>query len=237
MEEIRVSPDISLYHAGPPLDLGPLPSLFYFALSGPDTLTLDPFNQPVHFLRGQMIRIFSLTLPAHEESLPAAHAMQAWADTFARGHDPLAPFLDQCQTALDFALTNGFADPTKLSTAGLSRGGLIAFHLAARDPRFRKILAYAPVTKLGALKEFAGKPNPYDALHLAPKLADRHIRFYIGNRDIRVSTQNCFDFAIALVQACKHSSPPIELILFPSIGRDGHGTSPETFQSGVQWIL
>ena len=42
---------ISIYHVGPPLELGPLPTFFYFALSGEESLTLNPYNQPVSFLR------------------------------------------------------------------------------------------------------------------------------------------------------------------------------------------
>lgn len=239
---LTVAPDVTLYHAGPALDHGPLPSLFYFALSGPDSLTLDPFNQPVAALQGRMIRIFSLTLPAHENGLPATEAMSVWAEELAKGTDRLNPFLDSIQSAIDFAIRERFVDPAKMAAAGLSRGALIAAHAAARDERFRFLLAFAPLTRLSALKEFASLKNndlahSFDLAHLAPRLFNRHTRLYIGNHDTRVGTRDCFDFAMALVEQKKtHHPPQVEMIITPSLGRDGHGTAPEIFQQGSAWL-
>jgi esterase FrsA len=240
--ELSVAPGIDLYHAGPALDHGPLPSLFYFALSGPDSLSLDPFNQPVQFLRGKMIRVFSLTLPAHENKLPPTAAMQTWAEDYARGADPLGEFLDNCAAAVAFAIEQKFADPKKLAAAGLSRGGLAALHAAARDERFRSVLAFAPITKLSALKEFHSlktQAQVFDAENVADSLCDRSVRLYIGNCDTRVDTRSCFEFASALAQKAiqrKIRSPQIEFIMTPSIGMHGHGTSPEIFKQGADWI-
>lgn len=239
---LTVAPDITLYHTGPALDHGPLPSLFYFALSGPDSLTLDPFNQPVAALQGRMIRIFSLTLPGHENGLPATEAMSLWAEELAKGADRISPFLDTVQLAIDFAIRERFVDTAKMAAAGLSRGALIAAHAAARDERFRFLLGFAPLTRLSALKEFAplkGHPlvHSFDLTHQAPRLSDRHTRLYIGNHDTRVGTRACFDFAMALVEHKKtHHAPQVELIITPSLGRDGHGTAPETFQQGAAWL-
>ena len=239
--ELKVAPNINLYHVGPPLDLGPLPSLFYFSLSGPDSLGLDPFNQPVQFSLGRMIRIFSLTLPAHENDLPPTQALKVWAEDYAKGADPLGEFLNQCALAVDFAIREKFGDPEKLAVAGLSRGGLLAFHLAAQDERFKSILAFAPITRLSKMKEFVSlKPNPFfEAENLAESLCDRSVRLYIGNQDVRVGTRFCFDFAMALTDCAKQKkirSPQIECFITPSIGIDGHGTSPEVFRQGTDWI-
>lgn len=238
---LKVRNDLTLYHSGPSLDHGPLPSLFYFALSGPDSLCLDPYSQPVQFLSSQMIRVFSLTLPAHENNLPATQAVETWSQDYERGQDPIGEFLEDCAAAVSFAIEQKFADPKKLAAAGLSRGGLIAFHLAARDDRFRHILAFAPVTKLSKVKEFSNRnlDPSLDAELLAPSLADRHFRIYIGNRDTRVGTRSCFDFAMALTEnaaAKKIRTPQIEMIITPSIGQHGHGTSPEVFRQGADWI-
>lgn len=230
---LTVAPDITLYHSGPALDHGPLPSFFYFALSGPDSLTLDPFNQPVQFLDGKMIRVFSMTLPGHEANLPAAGATALWASDI----NSIDRFLDQAQRAVEFAIREKFVDPNKMATAGLSRGGFIAAHLAAREERFRFLLGFAPLTRLGKLKEFAGhKDTGLDLIHLAAALSDRHVRLYIGNDDTRVGTRDCFDFATALVEKKKTRVSQVELFITPSIGQMGHGTSPEIFQQGANWI-
>ncbi len=235
---LAVTPSLTLYHTGPALDHGPLPSLFYFALSGPDTLCLDPFNQPVQFLHGKMIRIFSLTLPGHENNLPATQAMSLWAEDFQKGQDFLSPFFDAIQQAIDFAVKERFADPNKLSAAGLSRGAFVAAHVAARDPRFRHLLGFAPLTRLSKIREFAHFDSPlansFDLTELAPLLADRHVRLYIGNHDTRVGTRDCFDFAMSLVDHKKKAH--VELNIYPSIGQMGHGTPPEIFKQGALWI-
>jgi esterase FrsA len=236
---------VTLYHTGPALDHGPLPAVFYFALSGPDSLTLDPFNQPVRFLMDQKIRLFSLTLPGHENSLPATQAIQLWAEDMARGIDCLGNFLEQAETAFHFALAKQLIDPHKCAAAGLSRGGFLAAHFAARLEKVRFLLAFAPITKLHKAKEFAEhKDDPkvlrWDLEHLAPSLCDRHVRLYIGNCDTRVGTRSCFDFAESLVTQAVHKkirSPQIELFLTPSIGQMGHGTSPEVFRQGADWLV
>lgn len=238
---LTVAPDVTLYHTGPALDHGPLPSLFYFAISGPDSLTLDPFNQPVQFLHGKMIRVFSMTLPGHENNLPATGAMAIWAEEMSHGIDRVSPFLDSIQLAVDFAIREKFVDPHKMATAGLSRGGFIAAHLAARDERFRFLLGYAPLTRLTRIKEYAHlQHNPlalsFDLTHLAEKLTDRHVRLYIGNNDTRVGTRECFDFAMSVVEHKKVRSSQVELFITPSIGQMGHGTSPEVFRQGADWI-
>ncbi len=241
---LAVTPDLPLFHFGPPLDHGPLPSFFYFALSGPDSLCLDPFNQPVQFLQGKMIRVFSMTLPGHEANLPAENAILLWAEDIARGMDPIGSFLDNTAAAVDFAIRERFADPKRLAVGGLSRGGFIAAHVAARDVRFQFLLGFAPLTRLSTLKEFASmRDHPLikdlDLENLSPSLAKLHSRFYIGNRDTRVGTRACFDFAMSLVEAAhahKIRTPQVECFITPSMGRDGHGTSPEVFQDGAAWV-
>jgi len=242
--ELSVAPDLFLYHAGPSLDLGPLPAVFYLALSGPDSLCTDPYNQPIQFLSGKMIRCFSLTLPAHEAKLSPLDALKTWAEDFSRGIDPLKPCIDQIEATLDFAIHHRFVDPHHVAIAGLSRGGLIAAFAMEKEPRFRYHLSFAPLTKLGCAKEFHHlKDSPlvqsYSALKTAPLIADRRHRLYVGNRDQRVSTKSCFDFAMALVEEAHKAgvrTPPVELIITPSIGRDGHGTPPEVFRQGADWL-
>ena len=241
--EIHVGPDLTLYHVGPPLDLGPLPSFFYFSLSGPDSLCLDPFNQPVQFLHGKMIRVFSMTLPGHESNLPPTKAMEVWADDFAKKRNPIMEFLNSFETALDFVIREKFVNPHKMGVGGLSRGGFIAFHAAAREERLKFVLAFAPITKLHMVKEFRTLHDDpvvqsLDAIHLSQSLAGKHLRLHIGNHDTLVGTRSSFDFAMSVVEASlvKTRSPQVEFSLHPSIGHQGHGTPPEIFRQGADWM-
>lgn len=241
---LNALPNLPIFHIGPALDHGPLPSFFYFALSGSDSLCLDPFNQPVQFLAGKMIRIFSMTLPGHEADLPRENAISLWAEDMAKGMDPIGSFLDSISIAVDFAIREQFVDPKRMGIGGLSRGGFIAAHAAARDERFRFLLGFAPLTRLSLLKEFASMQNHplvkgLDVEHLQNALAERHCRFYIGNRDTRVGTRACFDLAMSLTEAAhaqKIRTPQVECFITPSIGKDGHGTSPEIFRQGALWM-
>lgn len=241
---LPISASQILYFTGPAAEEGPLPALFYFALSGTDSLTLDPFNQPVQFLQGKRMRIFSLTLPGHENQLPPTEAIDRWAQLFSKGKNCLSEFLDQAQEALEVAIEQKLIDPHHIAVSGLSRGGFIAAHLAAREKRIRHLLGFAPLTSLKNTKEFSAlQENPLvhsmELEHLNEALYDRHIRLYIGNQDTRVSTRSCFEWVMALVEKAKENrlrSPQIELILTPSIGHQGHGTSPATFQRGISWL-
>lgn len=236
--------DIDVLYVGPPLSAGPLPTLFYFSLNAKESLCLDPFNQPVAYLSSLPMRIFSITLPGHEEGLIPTEALNLWARVSAGGGDPVAMFVEKVKYVVETLEDQGLLLPGRTAVAGLSRGAFIAAHAAAAIPQFKWILGFAPLTKLSYAREFeAMAQDPRIELlgleHLVDKLIDRSLRFYIGNLDTRISTRFCFDFIEKLSQAASRNqirSPNVELIISPSIGRDGHGTSREVFHQGAQWI-
>jgi hypothetical protein len=245
MKTIAIASDLDLYYTGPSIDEGACPALFYFCLSGPDTLTEHPYNQIVKFLSDQPIRVFSLTLPAHEQGYPPDEALTSWVEEMKRGRDPLEKFLHQCETALDYLLQHKLILSDKVSAAGLSRGALLAALFCARNEKIHTLLGFAPLTNLQSTSEFQPIHHlpivqKYNISLYARELSQKSIRFYIGNHDQRVGTRVCFECVEQLVQACVEQnirSPQIELIISPSIGHLGHGTSTEKFQQGADWIL
>lgn len=213
---------------GPPLKEGPLPALFYFALSAEDSLGKNPYNQPVQFLQGLPLRIFSITLPAHENSFPAEEAMNVWAERTKRGDALIPSFIEEVKETIE-RLKPHF---TSCAVAGLSRGAFIACHVAAACQKFTHILGYAALTQL----DYAPDLNLET---LSSKLFNRKIRFYIGNHDTRVGTERAFSFIHTLAKEANRNrirNAPIEMIIGPSIGYQGHGTSPDVFQAGVDWL-
>ena len=241
MNTLNIRKDLTLYHVGPPLENGALPAIFYFALSAKSSLTQDPFNQPIQFLNDKPIRFFSLDLPAHENDKSPHDALASWAQDIANGQDILNPFLENVLEALQYGIDQNLIDPAQVGVAGLSRGGFLASHLAAREPRFKAILEFAPLTDITHSKDLhpvAANPiiESLNLAHLTDKLADRKIRFYIGNKDTRVDTRSCTELALRLSHASTLRIPQIELIMSPSIGQMGHGTAPETFRSGALWL-
>jgi len=242
---LQVSKEICLYHTGPSLDKGPMPGIFYFALSGEDSLCLDPFNQVVQFLTEYPVRVFSLTLPGHEADLPAEDALNVWAEDIRKGVNIFSEFSQMAIEAINFTVEENFVNDDQIALAGLSRGGFLASHVAAKDPRARFILLFAPLTVLGNAKEFQEmRDHPIvqssNLLQIAESICDRHIRIYIGNRDQRVDTRSAFDLLEKLSEAAFQSkirSAQIEMMISPSIGHLGHGTAPHIFKSGSDWLI
>lgn len=242
--ELITPKGLRIFHRGPALFLGPLPSLFYFTLTGQDSLATDPYNQPITALGNELIRAFSLTLPGHNTGEPASVGIDFWAHQIALGEDPITPFLRQCSDALDFLLSEQLIKAGYIAAVGLSRGAFIATHWAAVDPRIQIILGFAPLVNLDHLEEFHHNPpalahslSLIERVHL---LVGKQLCFFIGNHDTRVSTDNCFSFITKLAKVSYKEgirSPPIEMHILPSIGHRGHGTSPEAFRQGTVWLL
>ncbi|VHO03886.1 hypothetical protein [Candidatus Rhabdochlamydia sp. T3358] len=237
-QQLNLASDIQLEYLGPSVDLGPLPAVFYFALSAKDSLSLDPFNQPAVYLSQFPLRIFSITLPYHEEGKPATKGLTEWAVAMQKGENLLGNYLKKIQNAIRLLLSQELMLPNKIATMGLSRGALIAAHVAANNAEIPYWLGFAPLTKLSYLQGFSDLVS-WDLMHIVDLLSVKKIRCYIGNRDIRVGTRNCFDLIEALVETAyqkRSLSPPIELRILPSIGHHGHGTAKETFHHGAKWI-
>jgi esterase FrsA len=224
---------------GSPLDTGPLPAVFYFALSAHDSLHLDPYNQPAIYLRSPSLRVFSVTLPGHD-ILPPTKALRFWAEEIHQGRDVIHTFVQEVAAYIHLLIQQQVIDPEKIGMMGLSRGAFIAAHAAALLPEVSYVLGFAPLTHLEHAQEFKDlNVKKWDLTHLAGELYNRTVRFYIGNRDKRVGTESCFKFISALSDTAfehKISSSPIELIIGPSIGHKGHGTSSEVFRHGTAWL-
>lgn len=241
------NPFLSTYYIGPSIEQGPLPALFYFALSAKDSLLLDPFNQPIQALsplaHAGLIRIFSVTIPGHEGNLPKELAIKHWVDLILQGIDPISPFIRNLTLLIDDLLEKNVLVKDLIVCSGLSRGGYIATMLAAHHKLCNKVVGFAPLTRLKSTEFDHLQSHPIVALldlfnHL-DSLSHTRIRYYIGNRDTRVGTQNAVDLITSLAtiaheKRIKGSS--FELIMSDSIGYMGHGTSEEVFLQGVSWI-
>lgn len=244
MDRLLTPSGLDVFHLGPSLEKGPLPSFFYFALSGEESLTLAPLCAPVESFQGTEVRCFSFTLPYHGSDFATNEAMTLWGDALRNGTNFFEKFLEQAKENIDFLIHAGYVDANKMAIGGLSRGGFIACQLAARVSQFTTIVAFAPLTTLVLMEEFRlhGSTPLAESLaliHQVPALVGRHLRFYIGNRDHRVGTKQCFHFIEELTEASYqqgHRSPAVELIISPSIGHKGHGTSSEIFKAGAEWV-
>lgn len=195
---------------GPPLSEGPLPTVIYFALSAEESLHLDPFDQPVKALKDEPMRIFSFTLPHHEDQ---KRDLSNWNETII--HD----FVHMVKAKLPDL------NASSLGVMGLSRGAMMACRLAAICPEITHVLGFAPMTTY-----LEGIEN---------HLWNRTLRFYIGNVDTRVGTDRCFETFHKIALKAKEErvqSAPLELLISPSIGFKGHGTPKHIFIDGAHWM-
>lgn len=239
--QIKVTDTMTFSYVGPTLEKGPLPTVFYFALSAKDSLETHPYNQPAYFLHSDTCRIFTVTLPGHEEGRRPEGALTYWAKKMGEGVDLLTPFFQEVKQGIDTLLKKGLIVENLFGAIGLSRGAFVALHVAALCNAIQFVLGFAPQTRLSYAKEFQKGPDvsSFDLEHLIPKLYNRTIRFYIGNLDTRVGTNHAFNLVCDLAkEAKKHliHSAPIEMIISPSIGYQGHGTPPHIFKAGADWI-
>jgi dienelactone hydrolase len=232
-----------IFYQGSDLALGPQPALIYFALSGEESIFQDPFNQPAVKLAKEKMRVFSWNLPFHKPGIDPINSLLEWGNAFIEGAHFIEEFIDLSVQNIDFLTQEGLIDPTKLAVAGLSRGAYMATQLAARDNRINIIAGFSPYTQPRVPQEMAHEsPVSVESLALnalVESLINKKLRFYIGNHDARVSTEACFNFIKNLADANylnKVRTPPVEMIIYPSIGHKGHGTPSYIFDEGANWI-
>ncbi len=222
---------------------GPAPTLLLFAMACADTLTTEPYCRVGRLLHAQGWNVVSLDLPCHGDDRRTGEPTElaGWAARTAAGEDFVAPFLKRVNDVVAHLATRGLADPARIAAAGTSRGGFLAFHAAAANPRIRAVAAFAPVTDLIALNEFAGQEqNPLvkrlALANAAEALAGRAAWITIGNADARVGTDKAVAFAGALEIAAlaQKLTPRVTLRVLPT---PGHSSVPEWHGEAANWLL
>jgi esterase FrsA len=196
----------------------------------------------------------ALDLPCHgKDRRPGEpeNGMSCWRTRLEKGENLLADYRTRLAGVIDHLVREGYADPARVGAAGVSRGGFMALHSAAAEPRLHYAVAFAPLTDLLALREFQGTTaaepaRALDVMLLAPKLVDRPVLLSIGNNDERVGTRHAMDFALRLMELSKEHKKPmthfwsgddIKLIVTPSEGASGHSSYQTAHQDAAEWIV
>ena len=245
LKQLNEKTALPLFYVGPDIEEGPLPSVLYLALSAEESLLKDPFNQPVLALQKFPIRVFSVDIPFHGKNFDSKKALAHWAQAFAQGDDVVSHFLLRLEETLSHLFSLKAVQHNNLAVMGLSRGGFLVNHLAARMQEITKIVTYSPLTQISAGKDFEFLSlcpilENLNLHHLAEHLCTKKQRIYIGNRDTRVGTDACYRWVRTLAEAAYEKnirSPSIELTIRPSLGHQGHGTSKESFEEGAAWLI
>lgn len=221
----------------------PAPTLFVFATAWQGTLQNDDFNKVGRILARQGVLSVSLDLPCHgadrREGEPEGIA--GWRARLDQGTEPIGAFCKDASTVLDHLIAEGYTDRERVAACGTSRGGFVALHFAASEPRVRCVAGFAPVTNLLLLREFDGMspPDPAAALLVADRaeaLYARPVWLMIGTHDERVGT----DSVIALARqinssAVKHKQLAlVDLHVQPS---EGHRLPANGHVDSAAWFV
>lgn len=221
----------------------PSPTLFIFATNGAQTLSETLFVECGRILEETAgFLCVSLDLPGHgaQAAPKGPGGIGAWRAAAERNEDFVSPCARRASAVLDYLVREGYTDERRVAVMGISRGGFMAFHFMAREPRVRAAVGISPVTDLPVLTEFAGLEHhaftrSLAAASLVERLADRSIWISIGNNDRRVGTDSAIAFSRALVQAVPTTSRPAPVVLLvePS---DNHRQVARTHQAAAALI-
>lgn len=192
----------------PPDRLAKRPMLLLFLSADRQSSMPDGrYGSPGRLFLEQGHRVVSFDLPAHGERVDKhGSSIAGLAALVAAGEKPFDVLVADGRAVIDECLRRGLAEKGGVVVAGVSRGGYCALRLAAADERISAVAALAPVTDWRAVTEFAAiKDRPETAAltlaHFAPQLAGRRVYVAIGNFDLRVSTDACTRFVLALLKA------------------------------------
>ncbi len=220
----------------------PAPTVFFLGGAIADSLTQPQYQEAIEVLGSGVFKV-TLDLPGHgTQTRPGEPvSLNAWRYRLDRGEDVAGDFTRRARMLLDHLVEAKLTDPAKVAVLGTSRGGFLAFHFAAAEPRVRWVAGFAPVTDLLVLREFfempgAERARAIAARQLGDRLYDRSIWIAIGSTDDRVDTNRAIEFTQRVVEsaAARAARPRIELHIEPS---EGHRAPDGAYGAAARWLL
>jgi dienelactone hydrolase len=184
--------------------------------------------------------------PCHgEDARPGEPAqLDGWRYRLENDVAFLSDFHKTASGILDMLIKDRVTDADRVAVCGTSRGGFLAYHFAAAEPRMKATAGISPVTNLMALREFTttSRRENVDKLNvarLASKLAGRPVWLSIGNNDTRVSTDDAIAFTREVVHATARPDMPnaiipVELIVAPT---PGHSKVDRAHELLAEWLI
>jgi len=220
------------------------PTFFILANSLEETLGSDYFRQSGNDLVKQGYLCVTVDIPGHGTELRSdePEGIETWRVRTNAGEDFVAKTNRRLTEVLDFLIAEGLTDPEKIAVGGTSRGGFLAMHFTASEPRVKCVASYAPVTDLLVLREFHGAED--DALvaslsiaKQASKLASRGLWITIGDRDDRVGTDSAIALARDVTASALAQGLPGEVELHVIAEPKGHTLPAGAAEQAAKWIL
>jgi dienelactone hydrolase len=221
----------------------PAPIIFALGSTIEGVLGSSYFRQCGQFLAEKGYFTVSIDLPCHGGDVRQGEGsgLSGWKTRVGKGEDFVADITGKLREVLDCLIAEKLADPEKIAALGTSRGGFIALHFAAVDPRVKCAMGFSPVSDLAALSEFRGaEEHPLvkklSLVNQAAALAGRSIWIVIGDRDERVGTDKAVQLARSLTAASleKNISPKVDLHVIAE--PRGHTVPAGYAKLGADWL-
>jgi dienelactone hydrolase len=225
------------------LPTSPAPTLIVLASTLDGTLGDAYFRQCGNELSANGYLLVSIDLPCHGKQHRAGEpaGLNGWRHRCEKGDDFVAETNTRLAQVLDHLIADGHADAARVAVCGTSRGGYLALQFAAYDRRVKCVAAYAPVTELGALREFRGAEEnklvqSLAAKQQAEKLAGRAVWIIIGDQDSRVGTDHSIDLARRITKASLAKGIASRVDLHVVAEPRGHTTPAGAPELSASWI-
>lgn len=227
----------------PGVPKAPAPTLFILASTLEGTLNDAYFRQSGNVLATRGYLCVSVDLPCHglERRDGEPEGLQGWRHRCDRNEDVMADLTNRLRAVLDHLIAQGMTDPNQVAACGTSRGGFAALHFAAAEPRVKCVAAFAPVIDLGVLTEFQGAERQeivrrLDLKGRVEELAGRALFLTIGDRDVRVGTDQTIQLARQTTAASLRKNGPARVDLHVVSEPRGHVTPRGAAEQAADWI-
>lgn len=210
---------------------------------------LDQLSDPSVLKAGVLLvprgyRCVGIDLPDHgKQASREVTGVHAWAQRCIEGDNFVAEFNERMKQVVDHLIAEGLTDPERIVAAGTSRGGFLAIHYAAFDPRVAGVVAYAPATDLSVVHKYfdvardAPMVDQLSVFHQAPNLVGRPMLIFVGDRDDGVATDTAIRFARELSAAAVEADVPSGVELHVISEPRGHALSSKRVTlPAARWI-
>ncbi|EDL62162.1 alpha/beta hydrolase family protein [Gimesia maris] len=227
-----------------PLPDQPKPTFFILAGTMESTLGSPYFRQCGNQLADAGYLLVSVDIPCHgkQHRPPEPTGLSGWAYRCEQGDDFVADNNRRLSQVLDELIAGGQTNPDYVGVCGTSRGGYLALQFAAHDPRVKGVAAFAPVTDLTVLNEFKSRSKnemvqSLSMIRNSEKLAGRPVWIVIGDRDVRVGTDECVDLARSITKAGLEKGGQSQVDLHVIAEPKGHTVPAGSTDLAANWFL
>jgi dienelactone hydrolase len=219
----------------------PAPTLIFFGGAIEEMLNDDYQRQCGNILadKGYITVLIDGPCEGREIRPGEPGGLEGWRYRLEHGDDFVPEVNARASELLDYLIARGYTDPDRIAACGISRGGFLAMHFAASEPRVRCAAVYCPVINLGTLQLWfkGAEQDPLvrslDLMESADKLVGKPLWIVVGDQDRPVDTDYVIAFA-RKISRLSGQNARVELHVIAEPG--GHTTPAGSDEKSAAWI-